>query len=390
MATLSAIFTGETVGASIPDASGNGHTATNNGVAQLAAAGFAVDGAALQFDAATSSHFDVPAAVIPAGGDDFTIAMFIRHAPVQDEGYLFGSGGVTNWSCYIRKSTGYLNMYIGGARIRGYPPTFANSNDHLLVIQRTAGFLEFYVDDMVNRVDLGYAWDAVTPPVVPLSIGLHASYPTKNFDGVLDEVQFWAGGMSLAERQAISITPSPVPDTTPATPEATPSNPVTYRLTLTGAADSTSDLLLPCVSVQARLRSGSQSYLSAVIPYTPDLVAELANRPNGDLVFEHVAAADTMIVTTSLASVQPIEGVESSSINVSGWRQSTNSNPSSHAVQPTVKTSGSTGKRNWSAENFDPAIRPGDTINFNAESVIIDTISLQLSRGRESVQFGEA
>ncbi len=389
MATLTAIYTGESAGGTVQDGSGNGHHAANIGVTQLLAAGFPVAGAALQFDSAADSHFDVPASVIPATGDDFTIAIFFRHQAL-DGSYLFGADGNTAWSCHIRQSTGYVNMYIGGAMIRGYPPTLSNNSDHLLVIQRSAGFLDFYVDDMANRVSGGYTWDAVTPPVDPLSIGMHPVYPGQSFNSVMDEVQFWAGGLSVAERQSLATTPSldigAYSGGGAAAPAVAESYQVAgyFRLTLTGGANGVSDMVLGMTSLNARLKSGAPSYLQATIPCTTAYAEAVAARGLGDLVLDYVIRDSegletvSTVTTVALETIQLSKGVNSRSINLVGHRQSTNSDPTSHTVYGLSQQTGTTSKTVL-VPGYNPLILPADTITSEGIIFVIGSVILQAS-----------
>lgn len=167
-----------------------------------------------------------------------------------------------------------------------------------------------------------------------------------------------------------------------------PSVGVKIFMTLTGAADSTTDVQLPMTNVNARIRSGRDSYLSVTIPYRSDLAAAVAARPNGDLYLTYVDAADTYaVVNVALETVQPSRAVGGGSIVLTGHRQSTNSSPTSHTDNPAKSLQTGTSASTAIMPGYDPAIKPADTITVAGETYVVDVVSLQAAVGSIQTQL---
>ncbi len=151
-----------------------------------------------------------------------------------------------------------------------------------------------------------------------------------------------------------------------------------FNVVLTGTSDSTTDVELPCSNLHARLRSGSQSYLSATIPYTSELADAISARPNGDLyLYYNYGGTQTEVVNVALGVPQISRGTESSSIVVTGHRQSTNDSPGSHTVTAKSTQSGSTST--ITVPGYNPEILPGDDVTAHGITITANLVSVQAS-----------
>jgi hypothetical protein len=92
---------------------------------------------------------------------------------------------------------------------------------------------------------------------------------------------------------------------------------------LTGTPDGEEDLTLPVKTIQARLNTGSQSYVSVVIP-TIEYAEGIADRPNGEIVIDMIAllaGSEVLreeIIRVNLDAVRSDEGASSQSITIEG------------------------------------------------------------------------
>lgn len=164
-----------------------------------------------------------------------------------------------------------------------------------------------------------------------------------------------------------------------------------FRLTLTGAPNGLADVELPLVNVNARLRSGADSYLQATLPYTTDIANSVSARPDGDLRLDHIARSSdgsevvTTVCTVALETIQPSRGVNSRSIVLVGHRQSTNSTPASHAIRSLSLQTGATVTAIM--PGFDPLIRPADTVTTEGVTILVETVSVQAARSNIQTQL---
>ncbi len=101
-----------------------------------------------------------------------------------------------------------------------------------------------------------------------------------------------------------------------------------YYLTLTGAPDDLSDVVIPISSFQYRLRDDTPSYLQVVIPGF-DYATDIANRANGELIVEMsylvggVEQHREQLARVDLEDVQTHEGPRKKSIVLVGHRTET-------------------------------------------------------------------
>lgn len=164
-----------------------------------------------------------------------------------------------------------------------------------------------------------------------------------------------------------------------------------FRLTLTGYPNGQPDVILPVSNINARLRSGADSYLQVTIPYTDEYAEAISDRPDGDLELAYVVlysngVEDVQdIVDVALETIQPTKGVKNRSIVLTGHRQSTNSTPASHTVKPLSVQGGTT--MTAIVPGYTPTILPADTITADGVDLVIDTVSLQASVANVQTQY---
>ena len=152
---------------------------------------------------------------------------------------------------------------------------------------------------------------------------------------------------------------------------------LTWGLTLTGSADATTDAVLPVSYVNARLRSGSQSYLQVTIPYTVANAADVTARQNGDLQLTYKdSSGEHAVVDVALETIQISRGQQSAAIVLTGHRQSTNSSPTSHTVVPLSFQTGSTATTAI-IPGYNPDIKPGDDVTAFGTTYTLNTVSVQ-------------
>lgn len=153
-----------------------------------------------------------------------------------------------------------------------------------------------------------------------------------------------------------------------------------YSLTLTGAPDALPDLQLPMSSFQGRLRTGSASYLSVVVPGASQYSDAIEARANGQLVVSRgVRWSDgttdvTEIARVNLESIRLDQGARSYSATLSGHRQTTNSAPKAVALAGAQVRSVASGLRRYRCA-LDNNLRAGDTAEINGESFTAREIS---------------
>lgn len=180
----------------------------------------------------------------------------------------------------------------------------------------------------------------------------------------------------------------------------TPSEPVAvdviYRLTLTGAANALSDIVLPMASFQSRLRNGEPSYLSVNVPNGAAWITAINARQNGQLVVERGyrfrdtgATQFDEIARVNLEDVRQDEGARSYTLTLDGHRTEATTTPKVRAISGANYRNVVSGKRRYRAspDNF---LRPGDTVQINAESFTVGLITLSVSPSIERMEIAEA
>lgn len=152
-----------------------------------------------------------------------------------------------------------------------------------------------------------------------------------------------------------------------------------YRLTLTGAADLTTDIELQMSSFTARLINGSQRRVTAVFPNVSLVESATSARPNGDLVLDKIDIRnDGSTVSETLADVnfnelRSDEGGRNRSITLTGTR-----------VQPTNVAPVTVVVENISSKNLTNNLRrvrsrlvkftPGDSADADGDIFPVGTV----------------
>jgi hypothetical protein len=171
-----------------------------------------------------------------------------------------------------------------------------------------------------------------------------------------------------------------------------------FFVTLTGAADALPDLVLPCSSASARLRSGSPSYLSVVVPITsPEQAEDIIARPNGNLVLSLLEGYDNPYDLTELVRVgvdlpRSDQGARSWSMTLVGYRQTTNSVPKTVEIDRVSYDNSISGSKRYRLYRAVPNLRAGDTASFptlGGGSIVVASISLSISATSTTIEIAE-
>ena len=160
---------------------------------------------------------------------------------------------------------------------------------------------------------------------------------------------------------------------------------VTYRYecTLTGAPDGEEDVELPIKSLQARMRTGSQSFLSVQVPGL-DYAEEIADRPNGELVIEmvaYVAGVEELreeIIRVDLDAVRTYQGTSSKTITLEGHKTTTfdyRESPLNFVTYRSV----SDGKYTIRCAVPDWYLKPGHLATYDGNSFTVESISFYVN-----------
>jgi len=137
---------------------------------------------------------------------------------------------------------------------------------------------------------------------------------------------------------------------------------------------------IPISNVSARIRSGAPSYLQVTIPYTAAAAVAITDRQDEDieLIYQSVDGIKTTVLTVALETIQISRGTQSSSIVLTGHRQTTNGAPGSHIVIPLSMQTGTTANT-VIIPGYDPTILPADEITSLGSTFTAETVSLQAS-----------
>jgi hypothetical protein len=169
----------------------------------------------------------------------------------------------------------------------------------------------------------------------------------------------------------------------------------TYTLTLTGEADSTTDLTLPMASFSSRLRSGNTSYLQVSVPNARAYAAEIAARPNGELVVERGlrwsdgAVEVSEIARGTLSRIDIDTGARSSTASLQAGGTTTNSAPKTVALAGVSYKANSNGSRRVRS-SIDNTLRPGDTATYDGETMVVGDLVHVVSSRQGYMELTEA
>lgn len=162
-------------------------------------------------------------------------------------------------------------------------------------------------------------------------------------------------------------------------PLATENSRLIYVCTLTG----TTDLELPISSFQGRLRSGSNTYLSIVIPGIT-LASEIADRADGQLIIEVAYLFNgevrqrTEIIRVNLEDIRIYNGKDSKSITLVGYRQETYT-PKEVDLENATYYAITNGEYRYRFATPNLELNPGDTVNIGEDSFVANVISYYVS-----------
>ena len=160
---------------------------------------------------------------------------------------------------------------------------------------------------------------------------------------------------------------------------------IRYYCTLTGAADSLSDLTIPISSFQASKRTGESTYLSVIVPGMA-LAADIAARSNGEIIVEMAYLIDGIesvreeILRVDLEQINPQEGARNRSITLIGHKTVTYDSRAASVQGCSYKyTSG--GSRGFRFPQADPYLNPGDalTVVDTGDALTVDYITYAIS-----------
>jgi hypothetical protein len=139
-----------------------------------------------------------------------------------------------------------------------------------------------------------------------------------------------------------------------------------FYLTLTGAADGTTDVEIPISSFQARKRTGYETYISAVIPGL-EYAEEIADRSNGQMIVEMaylvggVESIREEILRADLEKIMIQKGPMSRSITLYGRRAETFVGTAARLTKP-IYSSQYEGRMTYRFAIPDPYLKPGDAV----------------------------
>ena len=172
-----------------------------------------------------------------------------------------------------------------------------------------------------------------------------------------------------------------------------------YYLTLTGDADSTTDIEIPIKSFQGRLRSGEPTWLSVVIPGIVfggiDYAAEISSRSNGDLVVEMaylvdgVEQAREQLVRVDLETIVPYEGGTNESITLSGHRTESRAQKTVILENSTYYSLSSDGKILYRFAEPDLYLKPGDTVQTRTDEFVVGLVTFFIDVQRQQMELTE-
>jgi hypothetical protein len=180
---------------------------------------------------------------------------------------------------------------------------------------------------------------------------------------------------------------------------------------LTGGHVGLSDIELPISSWQARLRNGDPTYVSAIVPNALAYAEAIIARTGGQLkIYKGYQFIDlqggrflALVAETGLTSIRHDTGPRSSSVTLVGYANITNAAPKTVAYDAlTYGSLQADGKRRWrtglklniaeamAGDTWTFIAKPGDTVTYQEESMVVGFISLAVSDTFELVELVEA
>jgi hypothetical protein len=159
---------------------------------------------------------------------------------------------------------------------------------------------------------------------------------------------------------------------------------VNYQLTLTGSADSTTDVILPISNFTLRWRDSTKdSYLSCTVPSVGKYGNLITARSNGNLV---LASGSWELMDCPLTDIRLQRGGNRSSVVLTGYVAVSNPSPQSVTVNEALYS------------NEDPSgdfrlrvpvqqLLPGDTVTYESVARDIETIALSVNENQAQMEL---
>ncbi len=167
-----------------------------------------------------------------------------------------------------------------------------------------------------------------------------------------------------------------------------------FYFTLTGDADSTTDVEISMANFNGRKRTGEQTYLQVVLKDFDNNSSLVSARPNGTMIIEmnYVYGSDSSkrqeIIRAELEEINLYEGGDNKSITLVGRETKTFINRSVTMENPTFKSTVG-GRRTFRFARVDPYLNPGDTLVVGAVSLTVDYITYTVGSGSKAMQVKE-
>lgn len=169
-----------------------------------------------------------------------------------------------------------------------------------------------------------------------------------------------------------------------------------YRLVITGAPDSLDDLIIGGISSwQATNQAGSRSsYVQAVIPAADRYLADITDRPNGELVIQKgykLSSGEIRfeeIIRARFDEARPDEGRSSLTLTVSGYMSGKLVSTGARTLTGIRRTSKPNGKRRVTCD-IDLFLQPGMTVTALGESFKADFINYYVNQSDKFCEVGE-
>lgn len=183
------------------------------------------------------------------GTGSFTINAWFKTSMSGSYGniirYHSGGGASGLWGLRMNQSNRVEFLIANDSGSMSLAATTTNYNDdnwHFVTVVRDGGFLRIYIDGAVAAPEVSDGNKNVVAPGVYPTIGGGGFFNSEYFDGLIDDVQIFDRGLSLAEHQAIYCTAG---DTTPDTFAFTDKTGVALSSVTTSDNITVSDINLP-------------------------------------------------------------------------------------------------------------------------------------------------
>lgn len=161
-----------------------------------------------------------------------------------------------------------------------------------------------------------------------------------------------------------------------------------YYCVLTGAEDGLGDLEIEFNSLQTRLRSGNQTYLS-VTTVGMEQAEDISDRPNGKLQIymgykiDSETTVQKLIVETNFDSIDLYQGPMSESAVLTGYKTETFVQKSIELENPIYKAFVNGVKRyRFAVPNLN--LNPGDSVEIDGDTFDVDTISIYIKNAEDA------